>query len=77
MTGRTMTDEQFEEYFDAGCDVTDFMVEGSLLSPAWIPNHAVNLSMPAWLVDAVDAKARRLGANRQSYINMVLAESVA
>ena len=77
MTRQTMTDEEFEKYFDEGGDTTAFMVTNSIRQPnKENEQKRVNLNMPAWLVNALDAKARRLGVNRQSLINITLAESL-
>lgn len=75
MTRRTMNDEQFEEYFDDGGDTTAFIV-GDVRQPgkAGDETRRVNFSMPAWLVDELDADARHLAVSRQSIINMRLAD---
>ena len=67
MTRREMTAEEFDEYFDNGGDITEF------IDPAKVsfPNRdggtrRVNFNMPAWLVDAIDSEAKHLGIPRQS-----------
>lgn len=77
MTAKEMTADEFDEYFDAGGDITPFVVDGT----ERFPNRddaprKVNLSMPSWLVDELDATARHLGNTRQGVINMWLAERV-
>lgn len=47
------------------------------LSKAQRPGHAqrrVNVDFPSWVVDSLDAQARRLGVTRQSVVKMWIAE---
>ena len=47
------------------------------LSKARRPGHAqrrVNVDFPSWVVDSLDAQARRLGVTRQSVVKMWIAE---
>lgn len=47
------------------------------LSKARRPGHAqrrVNVDFPTWIVDSLDAQARRLGVTRQSVVKMWIAE---
>ena len=75
MTKRTMTDKEFEEYFDGGGDTTAFMVEESLRQPGnSCEPKRVNFNLPEWLVDAIDKEARHLAIPRQSVVIMWLAE---
>ena len=72
MTKRTMTSEELDEYFDNGGDVADYIVPGSIEQP--FKARKLTLSMPGWLIDELDATARRLAVSRQAIINMWLAE---
>lgn len=70
----TISAEELDRRFDEGEDLDEFFdMDNPTVRRA---ERRVNLNMPAWLVDAIDVKAKRLGANRQSYINMTLADSV-
>lgn len=75
MTKRTMTDEEFEEYFDNGGDITGFMVQGSLGRPN-LDNtpRKINISMPEWMIGELDATAKRFGITRQAVINIWIGE---
>ena len=62
------TVEEFERMFDDGeADVTDYMVEGTLRrlndSNAQKP---VSITLPAWLLESMDAEAVRRGTSRAS-----------
>ena len=76
MTKRTMTDEEFEEYFDNGGDTTAFMVPGSVRTPG-VADRRVNITMPAWMVDQLDAMAKHYGNTRQGMINVWIGERLA
>lgn len=68
-----MKASEFDEKFDAGEDVTEFLD----LSSASRPGHLlkrVNVDFPAWMIDALDQEASRLGVTRQSIIKVWLAE---
>ena len=75
MAKRKMTDEEFEEYFDKGGDTTDYMVPGSIRRPGLqTKDKRINISMPEWMVDEVDAIARHYGNTRQGMINVWIGE---
>ena len=74
MTKRTMTDEEFEQYFDEGGDTTAYMVEGSLRQPNRDEVRRVNFNMPVWLIDVLDEEARHLAIPRQAVAITWLAE---
>ncbi|PIG95031.1 CopG family antitoxin [Gloeocapsopsis sp. IPPAS B-1203] len=68
-----MKASEFDEKFDAGEDVTEFLD----LSTAERPGHLlkrVNVDFPVWMIDALDQEASRLGVSRQSIIKVWLAE---
>ena len=77
MTAQTMTDEEFERYFDEGGDITSFIVDGSIRQPNRAEqSRKVNITMPEWLIEALDNAARHLAVSRQAVINMWLAERI-
>jgi len=68
-----MKAEEFDQKFDAGEDVLEYL---DLLS-AKRTNQAqkrVNVDFPIWMVQALDKEARRLGVTRQSIVKIWLAE---
>lgn len=68
-----MKAEEFDQAFDRGEDVTAALDFGSVRRPA-LEQRRVNVDFPAWVVDALDREARRLGVTRQSIIKMWIAE---
>ena len=68
-----MKAEEFDEKFDRGEDLTAALD----LSMARQPGHArrrVVVEFPAWLVDALDREAKRLGVSRQALLKVWIAE---
>lgn len=68
-----MKADEFDKRFDDGEDVSHLLD----LSSAQRPNQAqkrVNVDFPVWMVEQLDAEARRIGVTRQSIIKVWLAE---
>lgn len=68
-----MKANDFDEYFDDGGSVMPF----ADMSKAERPNvktKRVNVDFPAWMVEAMDQEADRIGITRQAFIKVVIAE---
>jgi len=69
-----MKAEEFDRIFDEGEeDIIEFLD----LSSATRPNQQmkrVNVDFPVWMVNQMDAEAKRLGVTRQSIIKFWIAE---
>ena len=68
-----MKAREFDEAFDAGEDVTQFLD----LSKTGKLNHVtkrVNVDFPGWMVEGLDRRAKHLGVTRQSLIKLWIAE---
>ena len=63
MTERTMNADEFDEYFDNGGDITPYIIPGSERQPGLEGKIRVNINMPEWLVNRLDAEARRLAVS--------------
>lgn len=75
MTRQEMTAEEFDEYFDNGGDMTEFIERGSIRFPnRKSGDKRINISMPEWMVDEVDAIAKYYGNTRQGMINIWVGE---
>ena len=75
MTERIMTAEEFDEYFDNGGDVSELIVPGSIRFPnREVQDRRINISMPTWMIDEVDAIAKHYGNTRQGMINVWIGE---
>ena len=64
---------EFDAAFDAGEDVGE-AVDWSRAERSNIRARRVNVDFPAWVVEALDREARRLGVTRQSLIKLWIAE---
>ncbi len=68
-----ITTEELDTKFDRGGDIMEHLDLSSLRRPG-LENRRVNVDFPAWMVDALDAEARRLGVPRQSVIKIWIAD---
>ena len=75
MSDTVATSDELLARFDAGEDVLDLFD----LKTAERPNRnlrRVNVDFPAWMVDALDKEAGRLGINRQAVIKTWIADRI-
>ncbi|MEL7352594.1 MAG: CopG family antitoxin [Cyanobacteria bacterium P01_A01_bin.116] len=68
-----MRASEFDAKFDRGEDVSEFLDFSKAKRPG-LQQKRVNVDFPAWMVEALDREARRLGVTRQSIIKIWLAE---
>jgi hypothetical protein len=68
-----MKAKDFDKQFDAGDDVSAFLDVEKARRPNQEPKR-VNVDFPAWMVQALDREARRLGVTRQSIIKVWISE---
>lgn len=68
-----MKARQFDEQFDQGKNVTAHL-DLSKVSRHGEQQRRVNVDFPSWMVESLDAEARRLGVTRQSIIKVWIAE---
>jgi hypothetical protein len=66
---------EFDERFDDGGDISEFLDLDKATRPGREPKR-VNVDFPAWMVEALDREAQRIGVTRQSLIKFWLAESL-
>jgi len=64
---------EFDEKFDAGESVVEFLDLSRGHRPG-LASKRINVDCPAWMVEAIDREARKLGVPRQSLIKVWLAE---
>jgi len=65
--------EKLDKRFDSGKEVTDFLDLSKARRPLQ-DQQRVNVDFPAWMVQALDKEAKRLGVPRQSLIKMWIAD---
>lgn len=71
------TAENLIERFDTGEDVSDYFdFENAVMvcPEEGTETRRVNVDFPAWVVDALDREARRIGVGRQAVIKMWIVE---
>lgn len=73
MSGKKITAENLEEMFDAGEDVLEYFDLEHSMRPSAVSKR-VNVDFPVWMVEALDAEAKRIGIGRQAVIKTWLAE---
>jgi hypothetical protein len=67
---------EFDAKFDQGEDITEFLSLSQAKRPGY-EQKRVNVDFPAWMIEALDHEAKRLGVTRQSIIKVWLAERLA
>ena len=63
--------EEFDRKFDDGEDMTPFL-DFSKAKYINLQPKVVNVSFPAWMVNALDREAAKMGITRQSLIKVVV-----
>ena len=65
--------EEFDRRFDDGEDMTPFL-DFSEARYFNIKTRRINVDFPAWMVNALDREAAKMGITRQSLIKVVVNE---
>ncbi|HEY9691312.1 MAG TPA: CopG family transcriptional regulator [Oculatellaceae cyanobacterium] len=68
-----MKAEEFDQKFDDGEDVLEYLDFSTLRRPG-LETKQVNVDFPQWMVEALDREAQRLGLHRQAVIKFWIAE---
>ncbi len=68
-----MKASEFDKRFDSGEDIRKSLDLTRATRPNQEPKR-VNVDFPAWMVDALDKEAHRLGVTRQSIIKVWISE---
>ena len=68
-----MKASEFDKKFDAGEDVSGEVDWSKARRPNLAPRR-VNIDFPAWVVEALDREAQRLGVTRQALVKLWIAE---
>ncbi len=71
---KTITAEEFDRIFDEGKEnITQYLDLENIRRPGRDPKR-VNVDFPAWMVQAMDREADRIGITRQAFIKVIVAE---
>ena len=69
-----MKASDFDKKFDDGEeDITPYLDLSSVTRPN-MDSRRVNVDFPTWVIEALDAEAKRIGVTRQSIIKMWIAD---
>ena len=76
---KTITAKEFDEKFDNGEDISEYLDFSKTIRPNEFnqlktDTKKVNVDFPAWVIDALDEEAKRIGVTRQSIIKVWIAE---
>ncbi|MDP3466211.1 MAG: CopG family antitoxin [Sulfuricurvum sp.] len=67
------TAKEFDEAFDNGEDISEFVDYSKGRRPN-LEQKRVNLDLPIWMIERLDHEAKRLGVARQAIMKMFLAQ---
>ena len=73
MTATKITAAEFDERFDRGEDITEFLDLSNVRRPGR-EQQQISIDFPNWMIEALDRKAKRLGVARQDMIKVWIAE---
>ncbi len=70
---KKISSDAFDRKFDAGEDISEFIDWSKTRRPGR-EIRRVNVDFPAWVVEALDREAARLGVTRQALVKLWIAE---
>jgi hypothetical protein len=76
---KALTAKQFDEKFDNGEDMSEYLdfskaVRLSDIQQLPVKTKKVNVEFPEWLITTLDKEAQKIGVTRQSIIKIWVAE---
>ncbi len=73
---KTITAKAFDEKFDNGEDISDYLDFSKATRPNTLNTNIkkVNVDFPEWIIEALDREAKKIGVTRQSIIKVWIAE---
>jgi len=67
---------EFDRAFDGGENVARYLDTANARRPG-LEQRRVNVDFPAWIIEALDREAARLGVTRQSLVKIWIADRLA
>lgn len=69
--------EEFDRKFDEGEDLTPYLdlSQARMVQPQSEGNKKATFTMPSWLIDALDERAKHLAISRNALLNVIVAEA--
>ena len=76
---KAITAKEFDEKFDNGEDITEYLDFSSAkrlkdIKKLKTETKKINVDFPEWIIEALDNEARKIGVTRQSIIKVWIAE---
>jgi hypothetical protein len=75
MKRKSISAEEFDILFDDGGELGEYLKMDQATRPG-LESRRVNIDFPAWMVQALDHEAQRLGVTRQSVIKFWISEKL-
>ncbi len=75
MKKKSITASEFEDKFDNGEGIMEFLEMDSITKPSNQPKR-VSVDFPEWMVHGLDKVSKRLGVTRQSVIKVFISEKL-
>jgi hypothetical protein len=77
--GKTITVKEFDEKFDNGEDITEYLDFSNAtrlkdIKKLKTETRKVNVDFPEWIIEALDDEAKKIGVTRQSIIKVWIAK---
>lgn len=73
---KNITAEELDRRFDAGEDMSEYFDWSKATRPGLVQRR-VNVDLPAWMIEALDREAERVGVTRQSIIKVWLERCIS
>jgi hypothetical protein len=70
----TMTAAEFDQKFDAGNDISEYIDPSSVSRPGLAILQRVHVDFPAWIVTSLDLQSKEIGVSRQALIKLWISE---
>ena len=75
MKKKSITAQEFDELFDKGEDVVEFL-DVSTANRKNLKTRRVSVDFPEWMIQLLDQQAMKLGVTRQSIIKFWISEKL-
>lgn len=69
----TITAKEFDERFDHGEDISEFVYASTIQRPG-LKSRRVNVDFPEWVIQSLDNESTLIGVSRQSLIKLWISE---
>ena len=75
MKEKSITASEFDQKFDDGDDMTEFLDLVNVSKPGNHPKR-IKVDLPEWMVKDLDSVSKKLGISRQSIIKIFISEKL-